>query len=373
VKELWDARERLLASAARVPHERWAERPAPQYSPAGWHVGHVAATLARWLLPEEPGRLFDPFVTPKDQRGALPAPRELLDELDRVHQAARRGPALPGLPKDFLVRHLAQHALQHAEHLEVIAALLEDRLWAGAGGEPRPGPERVHFAGGEAQLGSDDLAEAYDNERQRHATRLAPFWIDRLPATVEQFAAFVDDGGYRDARHWSAEGWSWRASEGVEAPLGWTRERRPPPRLPVTGICWFEADAFARWRSARLPSEAEWEHAADYAPPYPGNANVDAARLGLTPAGSFPASPGGLCDMAGNVWEWTASWFDAYPGFRPYPYDGYSVPWFGRTHRVLRGGSWATAGRIARHTFRNWYEPHLRALPAGLRCAGDAR
>jgi len=102
-------------------------------------------------------------------------------------------------------------------------------------------------------------------------------------------------------------------------------------------------------------------------------ANVGLGRSGLTAVATFAPSTTGLRDLAGNVWEWTSSWFKPYPGFVPYPYDGYSVPWFGHTHRVLRGGSWATSGALCRRTFRNWYDPAFRELPAGLRCAGDLK
>ena len=119
----------------------------------------------------------------------------------------------------------------------------------------------------------------------------------------------------------------------MRAPFGLQEQQ---PDAPVTCLSWYEADAYARWRGARLPTEHE----------------LEAARV--EPAG---------------VWEWTSSWFLPYPGFRPYPYEGYSVPWFG-THRVLRGGSWATSPELLRPSLRNWYEPGVRDIPSGLRCAG---
>jgi ergothioneine biosynthesis protein EgtB len=349
--QLLHARAYLLKATARLPEDRWAQRPSAGYSPVGWHLGHVAAAQARWLLPADPlgarfGGFFDPTVTAKSDRADLPAAAELrkwLEEvLQRVRERLRAGPppAIEGLPSDFLVRHVAQHELQHAEHVQIVASLCQGRLHLGAPLAEVREPGRVVFERGiNAMVGSEDAAEAYDNERPAHRVQLAPFWIDAAPATVGEFAAFVEAGGYREERYWAPDGWRWRVGTGVEAPLGWPE---PTAHLPVSCISWFEADAYARWRGARLPTEAEWEAA---------------RRAGL---------PG-----CGQVWEWTSSWFEPYRGFRAYPYEGYSTPWFG-THRVLRGGSWATHRRLKRPTFRNWYEPGFREIPAGVRCAGEA-
>ena len=347
--QLLEARAFLLKACGRLPAERWTDRPSPSYSPVGWHLGHVAAMQARWLLPGDPvgerfGGFFDPAQTAKNVRADIPAGEDVRAWLDEVLQRVRERlrtrapPALPGLPPDFLIRHVAQHELQHAEHVSVIAALCAGRLHRGALLAEVREPARLEFpAGATATIGSDDAAEAYDNERLAHAARLEPFWIDATPATVREFAEFVDAGGYREPGLWTDEGWRWRSVNGIDMPLGWPDA---PPDHPVSCISWFEADAYARWREARLPTEAEWEAA---------------RRVGL------PA--------CGQVWEWTSSWFEPYPGFRPYPYEGYSTPWFG-THKVLRGGSWATHPRLRRPTFRNWYEPGFREIPAGVRCAG---
>jgi gamma-glutamyl hercynylcysteine S-oxide synthase len=347
--QLLEARAFLLKALARLPPERWAERPSAAYSPVGWHLGHVGAMQARWLLPGEPvaerfGGFFDPTQTAKAARADLPAAEELrawiAEVLERVRERlrTRSAPAIDGLPADFLVRHLAQHELQHAEHVQVITALLGGRLQRGALLAEVREPARLEFfAGAAASIGSEDAAEAYDNERPAHRVRLEPFWIDAAPITVREFGAFVEAGGYREARFWTPEGWSWRSQNGIDMPLGWPDA---PPDHPVSCLSWFEADAYARWRGARLPTEQEWEAA---------------RRAGL---------PG-----CGQVWEWTSSWFQPYEGFRAYPYDEYSTSWFG-THKVLRGGSWATHPRLRRPSFRNWYEPGFREIPAGVRCAG---
>jgi ergothioneine biosynthesis protein EgtB len=345
VAELESARRFFLRALDAAPESAWRVLPGEQYSPIGWHVGHVAAAQERWLLPGETPRhpgLFDPEATAKPARTELPSPRQLREWLAEVLERATGGlragrvPAILGLPETFLVQHLAQHELQHAEHVQVISALLAKKL------HRMPPPLRAHaagrldFAGGVTKVGSADAARAYDNERPQHEVQLSPYWLDRAPVSTAQFAEFFRAGGYRDVRFWSEEGWKWRARHEVRAPLGFSEQE---PDAPVTCLSWFEADAFARWRGARLPTEHELE------------------ASGVAPAG---------------VWEWTSSWFTPYPGFRAYPYQGYSTPWFG-THRVLRGGSWATSRDLARPSFRNWYEPGLRELPSGFRCAGDRR
>jgi iron(II)-dependent oxidoreductase len=153
-------------------------------------------------------------------------------------------------------------------------------------------------------------------------------------------------------------------------------------------VSWYEADAFARFAGARLPSEAEWEAAASWDSaagckrrfPWGDDASATPANLGLclldvAGPGAFAggASPCGAVDMAGGVWEWVADTFEPYPGFLPQAYAGYSAPWFGARHRCARGGSFMTQAEIARCCFRNWYEPHLRAPTLGFRLARSLR
>ena len=160
------------------------------------------------------------------------------------------------------------------------------------------------------------------------------------------------------------------------------------PETPVSGVSWYEADAFARAHGRRLPTEEEWEVAASWdpvarrarrlpwgeEPPSPLRANLDQLAFEPAAVGAYPAgaAPSGAVGTIGDVWEWTASTFRAYPGFRAFPYAEYSEVFFGPIYRVLRGGSWATRPRVVRASFRNWDLPQRRQIFAGFRCAGDA-
>lgn len=345
VDELRAARRFLLDGAALVPDRKWREQPSPAYGPVSWQVGHVAATQARWLLPGEavPERVaafFEPVAPARTGRTKAPTPDELracLDEvLDRVCAGLRAGrlPAILGLPETFLVQHIAQHELQHGEQVRIVAALCEKRLHRMAPEVHMRDAGRLELPGGRFRVGSDDAARAHDNERPAHEVELGPCFIDRSPVTAREFARFIEAGGYTERRLWTEAGFRWREEQGVRAPPGFDEQ---PPDAPVTCVSWYEADAYARWRGARLPTEAERE------------------------ASGLPAA---------GVWEWTASWFGPYPGFRPYPSEAHSRPFFG-THRVLRGASWATAPELARNTLRRWAEPGLQKLPSGFRLAGD--
>ncbi len=234
----------------------------------------------------------------------------------------------------------------------------------------------------------------FDNEKWAHEVRVAPFRIARAPVTNEEFAHFVDDGGYDRDDLWSEEGRAWRGEAGARCPAYWESvggrwqvrrydrfEALAPPE-PVIFVCWYEAEAYCRWAGRRLPSEAEWELAATSFdgrrfpwgddPPSPARANLDGrvARPVCVAAHAEGDSPYGCRQMIGNVWEWTASRFAPYRGFVTDPYAEYSAPWFATPHRVLRGGCWATRARLLRNTWRNFYAPHRRDVFAGFRtCA----
>jgi iron(II)-dependent oxidoreductase len=250
-------------------------------------------------------------------------------------------------------------------------------------------------------MGTDTEPWALDNERPAYRVHTEAFWIDTTPVTNGAYTAFLDGGGYDDPRWWTPEGWAHSREAGLVAPQFWLRDggrwlRRRfgvvepvPADEPVQHVCWYEADAYARWAGRRLPTEAEWEKAARHDPaadrsrrfpwgdedPTPAHANLGQRHLQPAPAGSYPvgASAYGVRQLIGDVWEWTSSGFRPYPGFGAFPYREYSEVFFGGDYRVLRGGSWATDGAAARATFRNWDHPIRRQIFAGFRCARDAR
>lgn len=352
----------------------------PDFSPVGWHLGHIAAFEAHCLLGRddavpplwpEAATIFDPARSPKQRRDRLP-PREVLLEFAAAVRA-RTTDALTRASSPAAVlerlRLALGHELQHAETIAVVLRFRSARRRAETAGRVplRPGRPALpatpavplRFAGGSFRVGSDD-ALSFDNERPTHEVTLGPFEIGAAPVTHGQWLRFVEESGYRRRELWTHEGWRWREAHGVERPFYWepgpeglmlrafTGDVPLPLDAPVEGISAHEAEAFARFSSSRLPSEFEWERAARAC------SSVDPAPCGA---------------WRGAVWEWTSSEFAPYPGFSPGLYARYSQPWFDGRHRVLRGGSWATHHRVARPTFRNWFEPHWRAIFAGVRLA----
>jgi iron(II)-dependent oxidoreductase len=262
-----------------------------------------------------------------------------------------------------------------------------------------PWPGDVEIPGGTLELGAKPNAPhfVFDNEKWAHPVRVEPFRIARAPVTNEEFARFVDDGGYARDELWSDAGRAWRDASDARAPSYWTKEHGEwklrrydaivplPPHRPILHVGWYEADAYCRWAHRRLPSEAEWEMAATGgdgrtfpwgdAPPDATRANLD-ARVGDpvdVSAHEAGDSPHGCRQMIGNTWEWTSTRFAPYPGFVVDPYEEYSAPWFATPHMVLRGGCWATRGRLLRNTWRNFYPPDRRDVFAGFRTCEDHR
>jgi iron(II)-dependent oxidoreductase len=422
----WEAqldrlRARTLELVAPLPEEDLVRQHSRLMSPLVWDLGHMAHFEALWLLrrrgAEAPGgeeldAVYDPQRTPRAERDRLPIPslastRAYLDEVRartrRQLEVMNRGRS-PVLDEGMLVQLVSQHEAQHQETMLQAIALREDLPYQPAFLERRPPPltarpsERsVLVPAGPFSMGTDDRVRAYDNERPAHEVEVPSFRIDVTPVTNGDYLAFMHDGGYQRSALWTEEGWRWRQATAAEAPVHWRPDGdgwramvfgRPTtidPDCPVVHVSWYEADAYARWAGKRLPSEAEWEKAAAWdagqqvsrrhpwgdRPPEPERANLDQLRLSPVPVGSLPRgrSPYGCLQMLGDVWEWTDTWFDGYPGFEPFPYREYSEIFFGRQYRVLRGGSFATSALVARNTFRNWDFPERRQIFAGFRCA----
>ncbi len=427
------AREMAEARAAThtifdiVREEDLRESPGFGFRPVIWHLAHIGVFEAYWLLQKLHGepppderyeRIFDPIQTPREESKHLPSRREMEEYLARVRERSLRALEAadfdspdPLLGGDYLFQLVLEHERQHQETLAYLVQLLDPEKKRrpaahnahGSISSPEiltpPARDMIVVPGGPFEMGAawDDFA--YDNESPAHTVVLPAFKLARLPVTNEEFAHFVAEGGYERREFWSEEGWQHRASENWTHPLYWRRDDEGGWREqtmfdagalaadhPVTGVSWYEAEAFARFAGKRLPTEAEWEKAASWdgarkrrfawgdSAPSDDICNFGLRRWGTTPVGSFPAgsSPDGCLDMTGNVWEWTATPFDAFDGFEPFPYPEYSQVWFDGDHRVLKGGSWATSASVLRTSFRNFFRRHFRIAFAGIRLAEDA-
>jgi iron(II)-dependent oxidoreductase len=263
----------------------------------------------------------------------------------------------------------------------------------------------AEIPGGKFTLGSaSEPSFVFDNEQLAHEVEHGPFAISKTAVSNAEFKHFVEGGGYRRSELWTADGWQWRTAVRAEHPVYWQREENGhwlrrnfdewialDERLAVIHVNWYEANAYCRWANRRLPTEAEWEMAASAEPSVKGlglaerkrrypwgddsptleHANLNWRALGCLPVDALPAgdSAFGCRQMIGNVWEWTASDFQPYPGFVAGPYKEYSEPWFGN-HKVLRGGCWVTRSRLIHNCYRNFYPPDRRDVWAGFRtCA----
>ena len=377
----------------------------PDFSPVGWHLGHIAFTESLWILEhlaQQPcsfpdyRTLFAADGLPKSKRQQLPRLNDLLEFLRDVRW--RTLIYLVDAPLTDQIRlwqWLIQHECQHSETISLVMALHQHQGRDTPLGDPVAGssqdempmveptqmvdiPGRSFRLGVEADCGVLNGDVAIDNESPAHWVDVKPCQMDRIPVTCGQYQRFMAAGGYQDRQWWCDAGWEWLQSVPVSQPLYWPQNNVNAFRHhPVCGVNWYEATAYARFVGKRLPTEAEWALASSgltaKLPTLLTTTEINCNhRLGQTsPVGlaKQAVSDYGCYDMLGNVWEWTDSWFAPYPGFRAYPYRGYSEIYFDGRHRVLRGGSWATRPWALRPSFRNWYEPHVRELFMGFRCA----
>ncbi|GAA2238856.1 MULTISPECIES: ergothioneine biosynthesis protein EgtB [Kitasatospora] len=418
--ELLAARERTAALTDCVDDRDLTAQHSPLMSPLVWDLAHIGNQEELWLLRNVGGReamhpeidpLYDAFEHPRAKRPALPllAPAEA-----RAYSYEVRGRVLdllaasplegaPLLDGGFAFGMIAQHEQQHDETMLITHQLRQGPAALTAPPppalDPDPLPAEVLVPAGPFTMGTDTEPWSLDNERPAHRVDLPAFRLDTTPVSNAAYQEFIADGGYRDPRWWTAEGWTHRQRAGLGAPLFWHRDggqwlRRRfgvtepvPGDEPVLHVCWYEADAYARWAGRRLPTEAEWEKAARHDPatgrsrrfpwgdaePTPELANLGQRHLQPAPVGSYPAgrSPYGARQLIGDVWEWTASDFRPYPGFGAWPYREYSEVFFGPEYKVLRGGSFAVAPVACRGTFRNWDYPIRRQIFSGFRTAAS--
>ena len=382
----------LVASHWQVPMQ-------PELNPPLWEAGHIGWFQEHWIG-RHVQRLRGTACDPTGIRLASIEPQaDGWYDSSTVRHASRWTLDLPNLQrtKDYLAETLEItldlldatdtdvadpdaalyfhrlalfHEDMHGEAFAMMAQTLGLNLGSGAGGGPSPCEllPAVSVHGSAAQRPPLTFAPmrwtlglargdgfVFDNEASAHEMALPEFEIDSQAVTWAQYADFVEDGGYDDERWWSATGRQWVQREGRRVPRHVDQMRQGvlqrrfgtlvhlPMQQPVVHVSWYEAEAWCRWAGRRLPTEVEWEAA---------------AHLGASRGWRW-----------GEVWEWTATTFRPYPGFSPDPYRDYSQPWFG-THKVLRGGSFATPGRLRHPKFRNFYPPERDDMFCGFRsCA----
>ena len=380
----------------------------PDASPAKWHLAHGTWFFETFVLRDHvPGyRPFDPRYAflfnsyyeaegarhARPMRGMLTRPSlaQVRDYRDHVDAAVMAAIPMLSLEARALVTLGLHHEQQHQElmltdllHLFSLNPMAP-ALFTSPHAASMDLPGALHWIEGReglVEIGDDGRGGfAFDCEGPRHKALLHPHALGHRPVTNGEWIAFIEDGGYRTAAHWLADGWAWVQAEGIEAPAywaqgeqGWTHfglDGRQPvnPAAPVSHISLYEADAYASWAGARLPTEAEWESAAQNIAATSGNL-LDGAVCPRPHPADATAS---LTQMFGDVWEWTGSAYRPHPGFRAAPgavgeYNGK----FMSGQFVLKGGSCATPRGHVRASYRNFFYPHQRWQFTGLRLAKD--
>ena len=413
--------------------DTYYDRPIPLRHPVVFYEGHIPAFSVNCFLKKGLGQdgidrdlevLFARGIDPSDQRAAeestvssWPARRAVQEYagkadraiLEALETAEIEGDGNPVLHRGQGVFTMLEHEVMHQETL----LYMWHRFRPGhkkrpAGAEPRVDgvvPERavVRIPAGRATLGSeiDEIRFGWDNEFPTCVVdQVGPFDIDVHDVTNQDFMVFVDAGGYATRDLWSPNAWDRRQAVQLEHPCFWHRQRDrwvwrgmfgllPLPMAWPVYVTHDEADAYARWKGLRLPTEAEFHRAAygtldgaelshpwGDAEPDDTRGNFDFVHWGPVPVGSYPAgqSQFGVHDLVGNGWEWTSTIFNGFPGFKPMAsYPEYSADFFDNDHYVVKGASPATGRSLIRRSFRNWFRPHYPYMYATFRCARDAR
>lgn len=415
-----DGAERALQLVDQLTDEEMIGPLLPTVNPLLWEIGHLAWFQEKFVLRQACGHdpilefgdaLYDSGSIPHDTRWCLALPSRQ-EAIKYVRTVAERVADEVAAAKEYdVVCHFARYTVHHYDtHTEaltytlqthghplpVLPDLTDAAVSYASNGSPATGDVRIE--GGRFLMGgrlSDPFV--YDNEKWAHPVEVAPFSMARATVTQGEFAQFVDDGGYDNHLLWS-DGAAWLRATGAQMPLYWRRaddgswQRRHfenwvplEADLPVSHVCWWEADAFCRWAGRRLPTESEWELAATAwradrstypwgdDQPVGDQAATDWRSRGPVSVHACPDgdSPDGVRQLIGNVWEWTSSDFNGYPNFERDAYFENSEQFFGQ-RKVLRGGAWPTRGRYTRSTLRNYFTEDRRDVIAGFRtCSAD--
>ncbi|GBE07395.1 MAG TPA: ergothioneine biosynthesis protein EgtB [Gammaproteobacteria bacterium] len=352
----------------------------PDLSPLGWHLAHIAFIEQYWLREAVLGdnsrtadlhQYYFPEMIDKSERGKLPGITDFSKLKNNFSDAENLSFDLlssqqkhPLLENDYIAWFLLQHGQQHLETMQM--ALYQKALKTESAtnlmtkkfNALEPVSPAASFAEGIYEVGSSDVL-ACDNEQPVHEVRLSTFQIAEKPVSNAEYLGFMQAAGYQYESFWNRAGWQWITDSKIRAPEYWLDDVSGnwcalskegfsdiDPDAAVSGLSWYEADAFARYAGYRLPHEHEWE-----------------AAMKADPA---------LMHTTGKVWEWCANTFFPYEGFRAFPYERYSSPWFDDDHYMLKGRSPYSGESVSQPSFRNFYQPEKRHVFAGLRLARDA-
>jgi iron(II)-dependent oxidoreductase len=382
MKELFNELEGLqnevLNLVRAVSEDNYHQQFHPDLSPIGWHLGHCVYTESYWIREALLGKetidnslksLYVPELSDKACRGSvLPEKDKLLawaklnqtENCELLETAINKKNVHHLLENDFLLHFLIQHYSQHIETMFMVLSEMQlqqisDVAFNSNQQHKLLTNEFKPVKAGSYDVGSNRKELSYDNERPLHSITLNKFSISSLPVSNNDFFQFIKNNGYSIKDYWTEEGWAWLKLNQFKQPHHWRNIQNERSfygvdhngayalndEQPVHGLSYFEAEAYANWKGTRLPHEHEWEVAA----------------------------VNNYLQQTGLVWEWCSNTFHPYENFQPYPYHGYSVPYFDSNHYVLRGGSRYSKDRIKRASFRNYYTADKRHIFAGLRLA----
>ncbi|MBT8119248.1 MAG: SUMF1/EgtB/PvdO family nonheme iron enzyme [Gammaproteobacteria bacterium] len=420
IDDLKDARKRTLELVEDLDEQQIIGPKLDIVNPLLWEIGHTAYFHELWTLRHQDGadpllenadELYDSISIAHDDRWNLPLlslddtrdyMQQVLDaEIDRLKNKKVTAADI------YLTRYAIFHEDMHTEAytysrrtLDYPAPIFENSVLHDEAYDTGALDGDVVIEGGRFLLGArEDTEFCFDNEKWQHPLEIKTFSMARAATSFQQFAAFVDAGGYQNRKYWDRDGWNWLQQNNLQAPNGWKKDEEGNwlikefdlwqpvrPHAAVIHISWYEASAWCRWAQRRLPSEAEWELAASGVPgninqkrkypwgeeqPSERHVNMNSRAMRSIDVSALPEgdSAYGCRQMLGNVWEWTADTFKPYPGFVADMYQDYSQPLFGQT-KVLRGGAWPTRSRMIRNTWRNYYGAERNDVFAGFRsCA----
>jgi gamma-glutamyl hercynylcysteine S-oxide synthase len=412
LNRFFEARKETDKIFALVSPDSLYARPIPERHRIAFYLGHLEAFDWNLLQPRLPDtKVFDPEFDrlfafgidpvgdglPSDQPSDWPVQAQIERYGNRVRTALDSALAdrsfdewLGDDSPQVLLNTAIEHRLMHAETLAYMLHQLpfdqKRKQSQAAVPDAAPAqPDLFRIPAGRASLGipsGDPSRFGWDNEYEAIAVDVAAFSIDRYKVTNGDYLKFVEAGGYTERGLWSSAAWDWKTRDAIEHPLFWSKtdagwryrgmfEEIPLPLDWPVYVSHAEASAYASWIGKRLPTEAEWHRAAQGAPEPRG---LNLARWDPSPVNAFSASRSGFGveGLIANGWEWTASLFEPFPGFRPFPfYAGYSANFFDGMHYVMKGGSPRTERSMLRRSFRNWFQPHYQYVYAGFRCVGE--